>query len=155
MTLNGSVGINGITFSHDGKLIATSSNDATVKVWAAVTGQQLFVLTGHTGGTFGVAFGPDDQYLASPSVDGTAKIWNVADNFTSQPLTLYGHTKAVYRVVFSPDGSRIVTASRDTTARVYAFKIEDLVALAQSRLTRTLTEQECQQYLHVEACPQP
>ena len=145
LTLNGSAGISGITFSHDGKLIATSG-DATVKVWDAVTGQQLFVLTSHTGGTFGVAFSPDDQYLASTSVDRTVKIWNVADNFTSQPLTLYGHTKAVYRVVFSPDGSRIVTASRDGTARIYAFSIDDLVSIAESRLTRSLTLQECQQY---------
>jgi hypothetical protein len=56
-------------------------------------------------------------------------------------------------VAYSPDGARLVATSRDATARVYAATIDDLVALAQSRLTRTLTEQECQQYLHVEACP--
>jgi WD40 repeat protein/transcriptional regulator with XRE-family HTH domain len=153
MTLTGDVRLNGITFSHDGKRIATSSNDATIKIWDATTGELLYTLTGHSGPTFGVAFSPDDRYLATTSVDGTIKIWNVADNFTSLPLTLYGHTRAVFRVAFSPDGARLVTTSRDTTARVYAATIADLVALAQSRLTRTLTEQECQQYLHVAVCP--
>jgi hypothetical protein len=30
---------------------------------------------------------------------------------------------------------------------------DDLIALAKSRLTRELTTEECQQYLHVDACP--
>ena len=37
--------------------------------------------------------------------------------------------------------------------RVYALQMEDLVALAKSRLTRSLTTEECQKYLHVEQCP--
>jgi WD40 repeat protein/transcriptional regulator with XRE-family HTH domain len=153
LTLAGDVRLNGVAFNHDGKLIATAGNDATIKIWDAATGELLYTLTGHNGPTFGVAFSPDDRYLATTSVDGTIKIWNVADNFTSLPLTLYGHTRAVFRVAFSPDGARLVTTSRDATARVYAATIDDLIALAQSRLTRTLAEQECQQYLHVAACP--
>ena len=152
-TLNTGSQIISIVYSHNRKLMATAHEDATVKVWDVTTGVQLFNLLGHTGFTYGVAFSPDDHYLASSSADGTAKIWNVADNFTSQPLTLYGHTNALFGVVFSPDGTRFVTASRDGTARVYAFKIEDLVALAKQHVTRSLTTAECQQYLHVETCP--
>ena len=37
--------------------------------------------------------------------------------------------------------------------RVYELQMEDLVALANSRLTRSLTTEECQKYLHVEQCP--
>ena len=150
---NEGVFVSGIAYSPDGKWIATTSNDATVKIWDAETGKLLNTLTGHTGPTFGVTFSPDGRYLASTSVDGTVKIWNVADNFTSQPLTLYGHTGTIYRVAFSPDGTRLVTASRDGTARVHAFEMEDLVALAKSRLTRELTQNECQKYFHVDVCP--
>ena len=150
---NQGVQIRGIAYSQGGKLIATTSNGATVKIWDGETGKLLNTLAGHTGPTFGVAFSPDGRYLASTSVDGTVKIWNVADNFTSQPLTLYGHTGTIYRVAFSPDGTRLVTASRDGTARVYAFRVEELIALAKSRLTRELTTEECQKYLHVDACP--
>jgi WD40 repeat protein/class 3 adenylate cyclase len=142
-----------VAFSPDGKLIAISGNDAAIHILDSMTGKELHTLTGHTGPTFGVAFSPDGQYLATSSVDRTVKIWNVADNFTSLPLTLYAHTRAIYSVVFSPDGTRILTASRDTTARVYAFSLEDLIKIAQSHLTRHLTTQECQQYLHINACP--
>ena len=57
------------------------------------------------------------------------------------------------QVAFSPDGTRIVSVGRDLTVRMYELKIEDLIALAKSRLTRELTLNECQKYLHVEACP--
>jgi WD40 repeat protein/class 3 adenylate cyclase len=150
---NERVQVRGIAYSPDGKWIATTSNDATVKTWDAESGKLLHTLAGHTGPTFGVAFSPDGRYLASTSVDGTVKIWNAADDFTSQPLTLYGHTRATFRVAFSPDGARLVTTSRDGTARMYAFKIEDLITLAKSRLTRGLTTEECQKYLHVDVCP--
>jgi hypothetical protein len=41
----------------------------------------------------------------------------------------------------------------DTTVRMYLVRLEDLMALAKSRVTRNLTSEECQQYLHVEQCP--
>jgi hypothetical protein len=39
------------------------------------------------------------------------------------------------------------------TVRVYVLPAEDIIALAKSRLRRTLTEAECQQYLHMGKCP--
>jgi hypothetical protein len=47
----------------------------------------------------------------------------------------------------------VATGREDGTIRLYAVKMEDLIALARSRLTRSLTTEECQKYLHVEACP--
>ena len=57
------------------------------------------------------------------------------------------------RVLFSPDGTRLITANWDNTVRVYVLPIEELIALAESRVTRSLTTEECQQYLHVGQCP--
>jgi hypothetical protein len=49
---------------------------------------------------------------------------------------------------------QIVTASRDSTARVYLTRIEDLMALARTRVTRELTCEERQKYLHENiTCP--
>jgi WD40 repeat protein len=59
----------------------------------------------------------------------------------------------VFRVAWSPDGTRLATASRDRTARVWALNLNDLLTIAKSRVTRTLTTDECQKYLHVEQCP--
>ncbi len=36
---------------------------------------------------------------------------------------------------------------------VYVLLVDELVDIAESRLTRSLTEEECQEYLHMDACP--
>jgi len=145
----------GIAFNPNGKWIASSGNDATIKVWDSETGGEIFTLIGHTGPTFSTAFSPDGQYLATSSVDRTVKVWKFpkAGEPVLEPLTLYGNTGAVYRVAFSPDGTRIVSVGRDRVVHVYELNIEDLFAIANSRLTRQLTDEECKKYLHVDACP--
>jgi WD40 repeat protein len=145
----------GIAFSPDGKWIASSGNDSTIKVWDAESGVDIFTLTGHTGPTFGVMFSADGNSLITSSVDRTVKVWTLPKpgETVPEPLTLYGNTGAVYRVAFSPDGGRIVSVGRDHTVRVYVLKIAQLIEIAKSRLTRELTAEECQKYLHVNACP--
>jgi WD40 repeat protein len=120
-------------------------------IWDTATGKQLYSLVGHTRPIFGVAFTPDGSRLATASGDGTVKIWDSESG--KELLTLLGHTGRVFGVAISSDGTQLATAGQDGTSRVYLLKIEDLVKLAQSRLTRSLTAEECQKYLHVEACP--
>jgi WD40 repeat protein len=77
LTLKGHVGsVNCVTFSPDGKRLATSASDKTVKLWDTQTGQELLTLEGHSGHGNGVAFSPDGQLLAAGSAGGTVKIWN-------------------------------------------------------------------------------
>jgi WD40 repeat protein len=68
--------VQGVTFSPDGTRIATASDDRTVKLWDAVTGQEVFTLRGHTAGVFRVAFSPDGHRLASGGIDWTARVWD-------------------------------------------------------------------------------
>jgi WD40 repeat protein len=149
------VRLSGIAFSPDGKWIASAGNDATIQIWNSETGEKIFTLVGHTGAAFGVVFSPDGQYLASSSVDRTVKIWKLAkpEEQVEEPLTLYGNGGAIYQVAFSPDGKSIASVGRDRVVHIYELDIEDLIAIAVSRLTRTWTPEECQKYLHTETCP--
>ena len=139
-----------VVFNPDGKRLATASFDGTARVWDAVSGKELFTLSGHISEVFSVAFSPDGKTIATASEDKTAKVW---DAFTGKELLTLHAPEGLTSVAFSPDGSQLATASRDGTNRIYLLKIEDLVSLARQRVTRSLTTEECKQYLHVEQCP--
>ncbi len=126
-----------VAFSPDGKHLAVGFRGGAASVWDAATGQKLFDLPGHTGSVRHLAYSPDGTRIATASVDGTTRLWDATTG--AEQLTLTGHTGQVTGLSFSPDGTRLATRSRDGTVRVYALRVEDLIKIAQSRVTRSLT----------------
>ena len=115
----------GVSFSPDGKTIASASADKTVKLWNA-EGKELKTLKGHTAEVNGVSFSPDSKTIVSASWDNTVKLWN-ADG--KELKTLKGHTAAVYGVSFSPDGKTIASASEDKTVKLWNAAGKELKTL--------------------------
>jgi WD40 repeat protein len=72
--------IPGITFSHDGELLASPANDNDIHIWSVKTGQLLRTLEGHQGNVLALAFSPDGRWLAASATDGTARIWGISSN---------------------------------------------------------------------------
>jgi eukaryotic-like serine/threonine-protein kinase len=110
-------GVNAAAWSPDGKRIASGSDDDTVQVWEALTGNPRLTYRGHSDVVNTVAWSPDSQRLASGSDDDTVQIWEVTTRSTI--FTYRGHTNSVLAVAWSPDGKRIVSGSKDGTTQVW------------------------------------
>jgi WD40 repeat protein len=79
-----------VTFSADGKYLASGSWDNTVKLWSVDSHKEIATFEGHNNFIFTVAFSPDGRYLASGSMDKTVKLWSVLSQ--NEITTFQGHT---------------------------------------------------------------
>ena len=141
--------VGNVAWSRDGRL-ATVSRDKTAEIWDADTGKELHKLRGHQGEVWGLSWSPDGRRIVTSSRDGTARIWDAESG--RELLTLHGQDH-VWSVAWSPDGKRLASSSEDGIVQIYALDDFDLLRLVRSRITRSLSEDECRRYLNTQTCP--
>ena len=109
--------VHSVTFSPNGKTLASGSWDKTIKLWDVATGKERATFEGHPDGVRSVAFSPDGRTLASGSEDVTVKLWDMATG--KERATLKGHTGNVYSVAYSRDGKTLASGSLDGTVKLW------------------------------------
>ncbi|MEG3931083.1 MULTISPECIES: AAA-like domain-containing protein [unclassified Microcoleus] len=124
----------GITWSPDGKIIASASMDGTVKLWQP-DGVLLRTLKLDGSAFWSVAFSPDGKALAAVGSSGTISIWKT-DGTLLQAID--AHQAVTTGVSFSPDGKTLASACTDGTAKLWKLDPSDTSVPQKAVLLRTL-----------------
>jgi eukaryotic-like serine/threonine-protein kinase len=107
-----------IDTSPNGKLLASASDDRSVRLWDLATGEPTAVLQGHSDEVTKVKFSPDGTRVASSggNSDQTVRLWDVT---AGKEVNALVHKSAVNDVVFAPDGSTLASASGDGVVHLW------------------------------------
>lgn len=114
-----------VSFSPDGQLFATASDDGSIILWHVSDGGKAREIEPSSGGISSVDFSPNNILLAAGTGDGNVGLWDVRDGHLLR--TLEGHKDSITDVKFSPDGALLASASDDQTIKVWQVSDGSLV----------------------------
>ncbi|KAJ3124884.1 POC1 centriolar protein A [Nowakowskiella sp. JEL0407] len=109
--------VRSVAISKDGNSIVSGSEDHSIKVWDAKTGEEIRSLSGHDDYVNAVAVSHEGCLVVSGSEDALTKIWNLHTG--KEIRTLSGHENWINSVAISVDGSLILSGSDDKTVKLW------------------------------------
>ncbi|MBD2494271.1 WD40 repeat domain-containing protein [Nostoc sp. FACHB-280] len=135
--------VRALALAPNSQLLASGSDDKTIKLWNPNTGALLRTLTGHKEQIKSIVITPDAQTLISTSFDNTIKFWNTQ---TGEQIRTIGEKTGVRAMLLTPDGQTLISGSGDTTIKFRNLKTRKIdrilkveaTALAISRDGKTL-----------------
>jgi WD40 repeat protein len=107
----------GMSSERVGGMLASSSDDQTVRLWEIRTGACQRILRGHTNLVNGLAWHPGGTLLASSSTDQTIRVWDAREDVSRWTGT--AHTGTVTSVAWHPNGTVLASSSEDHSVLVW------------------------------------
>jgi len=108
-----------MTFSPDGRRLATANADKTVRVWDVESGREVGTLQ-HDAAVLSVAYSPDGRWLASGGDDGKVRVWDAATATLSASFPGHkGHRGGIVSLAFSQDGRLLASGGEDKRAKIW------------------------------------
>lgn len=127
-------GILHVTYSPDGKQVATSSEDFSALVWDLATSQPVGPSFRHQHQVYQSSFSPDGRWLATISADETARVWDIASGEPVTPLIYFTQPMGQGRFVAS--GKKILGVAEPVMCSVWSLPedsrpLQDWIKMAQ------------------------
>ncbi|KAK4726191.1 hypothetical protein R3W88_031108 [Solanum pinnatisectum] len=126
--------INAIQWDPSGSLLASCSEDTTVKIWSMKKDVCLLDFREHSKEINTIKWSPTGAgtsnpnkklLLASASFDSTVKLWDVEQGRLLHSLN--GHREVVYSVAFSPNSDYVASGSLDKCMNIWSVKEAKIV----------------------------
>jgi WD40 repeat protein/DNA-binding SARP family transcriptional activator/tRNA A-37 threonylcarbamoyl transferase component Bud32 len=140
-----------VDFDPSGPRVVVSGRDGLAEIWDVQSRERVAVLAGPPGGVNDLAYSSDGSRIAAASEDGLVRLFDAETG--AQQLSLPRSGCAVEGVAFSPDGTKLASSSECDGVRIWALDIDDLLGIARRAAGRSLTVQECREYLRMDRCP--
>ena len=113
-----------VSFSADGSMLASASEDGFVSIWVTGDPDNVYAwgpsITGHEGAVNAAVFSPRQYLVASGGYDDTVRLWNIGDPSLPQSLHVIKETDGpVQSLAFSPDGNTLAAGKASGVVRLY------------------------------------
>ena len=115
-----------VTFSTDGRLLASGSQNSQIRLWDASTGEHLHTFQkqqedmNDRNKTLQLLFSPNNKILACGNEDTTVQVWDVTTRHSL--AVIEAHISETTAITFSSDSSTLATAGSDGT--VYLWDVQ-------------------------------
>ena len=112
--------VNRALFHPNGRHVATTSHDATWRLWDAETQAELLRQDGHSRAVYGYAFQGDGSLALSTGLEGIVRVWDLRSGKNVHDLV--GHVKQCLSVDISSNGYHVASGSDDRTAKIWDLR---------------------------------
>ncbi len=111
--------VNSLTFSTDGRMLASVDAGSDIKVWRVEDGGLVYTLGQDKSGPHCLAFSPDGKLLVAASGGATRNLsfYRAADGSSLRTIT--AHKNGTNTIAFTPDGTLLASGGRDHKLRLW------------------------------------